>query len=72
MTLVMKMNRYIGKHTRVITKVIFRNGRQISTRYFGTVLEVNEKEIILKEADNNITKILLRHIKRIEEYEKQT
>lgn len=59
---------YLNKSVRIISKVIFRNKREINTRYFGIVIKIEKDYIVLKESDGHIVNIQLKHIKRIEEY----
>ncbi len=63
------MTSLLGKYVRIITKVIFRNGREINTRYFGTLIEIDSNHVVLKENDGNIVDIKLKHLKRIEEHD---
>lgn len=59
---------YLNKNVRIISKVIFRNKREINTRYFGIVIKIEKDYIVLKENDGHIVNVQLKHIKRIEEY----
>lgn len=69
--MVIAMNKYINKYVRVITKVIWQNGREINIRYFGIVKDYNEEHIVLVENDGHVVDIKTKHIKRIEEYENE-
>lgn len=72
MIMVMSMNNYINKYVRVITKVIWKNGREINIRYFGTVKSFDNEHLVLIENDGHVVDIKTKHIKRIEEYDEQT
>ena len=58
---------YLNKKVRVITMVLFRNGRKINTHYIGVVTAVESQEIFLREIDGKDVSIMKKHIKRIEE-----
>lgn len=60
-------NAYLNKKVRVITMVLFRNGRKINTHYIGIITSIENQEIFLKEVDGKNVPILKKHIKRIEE-----
>lgn len=62
-----KFEDYLNKEVRVITKMIFRNGREVNIKYFGTVIKCIEKGILILEKDGNKEFINSKHIKRIEQ-----
>lgn len=57
---------FINEKVRVITMVLFRNGRKINTHYIGHLVTYNNVEITLKELDGTQVVINRKHIKRIE------
>lgn len=57
---------FLNEKVKIITVVIFKNGRKINTRYRGTLIEDGNMIIILKEIDGTIVTINKKHIKRIE------
>lgn len=65
------MNDYgllIDEKVRVITMVLFRNGRKINTHYIGHLITYSNIDITLKELDGTQVRISRKHIKRIERY----
>lgn len=58
----------LNKKVRVITVVVFKNGRKIKTEYVGTLLSAKNEFIIIKESDMNYANVHKKFIKRIEEY----
>jgi hypothetical protein len=57
----------LNKKVRVITVVMYNNGRKIKTEYIGTVLSNKDNFIVIKESDLTYANIHKKFIKRIEE-----
>lgn len=57
----------LNKKVRVITMIMFLNGRKIKTDYIGVLTKVDGFALTIKELDGNEVRIPKKHIKRIEE-----
>lgn len=57
----------LNKKVRVITMIMFRNGRKIKTDYIGVLTKEDGFALTIKELDSNEVRIPKKHIKRIEE-----
>lgn len=65
----MRYQSYLNEFVRIISVVVFRNGRIIKTEYFGTLINETEHLITVKENDNKIIDVQKRFVKRVEKYE---
>ena len=57
----------LNKEVRIITLVVFGNGRKIKTEYVGKLIENYNESITIQEKDNTSVRIRKNRIKRIEE-----
>lgn len=57
----------LNKKVRVITMIMFQNGRKIKTDYIGVLTKEDGFALTIKELDGNEARIPKKHIKRIEE-----
>ena len=57
----------LNKEVRIITLIVFSNGRKIKTEYIGVLIKNHEESIVIKEKDNTSVIIGKKRIKRIEE-----
>ena len=65
------MNRYINyinTEIRVISVVIYRNGRTIKTEYFGKLIKETKNTIRIVERDGKEITIQKRFIKRVDNH----
>lgn len=67
----MKYENLFRRHVRVISVVVYRNGRLIKTEYYGTLIDIEDDVIILREKDYTVVRIEKRFIRRIEEWENE-
>lgn len=57
----------LNKKVKVITMIMFQNGRKIKTDYIGILTKEDGFALTIKELDGNKVRIPKKHIKRIEE-----
>lgn len=67
----MRYDTLFRKHVRVISVVVYRNGRLIKTEYYGDLIDIEDNHIVLREKDFTIVKVEKRFIRRIEEWENE-
>ncbi len=67
----MRYENLFRRHVRVISVVVYRNGRLIKTEYYGTLIDIEDDVIILREKDYTVVRIEKRFIRRIEEWENE-
>lgn len=61
------IERLMNKKIKVITMVMFKNGRKIKTDYIGILISEDPFAITIKELDLTEVRIQKKFIKRIEE-----
>lgn len=61
------IERLMNKKIKVITMVMFKNGRKIKTDYIGILISEDSFAITIKELDLTEVRIQKKFIKRIEE-----
>lgn len=64
----MRYEKLFKKQVRVISVVVYKNGRLIKTEYYGELVDIEDDHIVLREKDMTIAKVEKRFIKRIEEW----
>lgn len=64
----MKYEKLFKKQVRVISVVVYKNGRLIKTEYYGELVDIEDDHIVLREKDMTIAKVEKRFIRRIEEW----
>lgn len=64
----MRYEKLFKKQVRVISVVVYKNGRLIKTEYYGELVDIEDNHIVLREKDMTIAKVEKRFIKRIEEW----
>lgn len=64
----MRYEKLFKKQLRVISVVVYKNGRLIKTEYYGELVDIEDDHIVLREKDMTIAKVEKRFIKRIEEW----
>lgn len=64
----MRYEKLFKKQVRVISVVVYKNGRLIKTEYYGELVDIEDDRIVLREKDMTIAKVEKRFIKRIEEW----
>lgn len=64
----MRYEKLFKKQVRVISVVVYKNGRLIKTEYYGELVDIEDNHIVLREKDMTIAKVDKRFIKRIEEW----
>ena len=62
----MRYEKLFKKQVRVISVVVYKNGRLIKTEYYGELVDIEDDHIVLREKDMTIAKVQKRFIKRIE------
>ena len=62
----MRYEKLFKKQVRVISVVVYKNGRLIKTEYYGELVDIEDDHIVLREKDMTIAKVKKRFIKRIE------
>lgn len=63
------MNRYsnyLNKQVRIISVVVYRNGRVTKTEYYGKLIEETDKQLIIIEHDDKKVTINKRFVKRVD------
>lgn len=64
----MMFEKLFKKQVKVISVVVYENGRLIKTEYYGELIDIEDNLIVLREKDLTIVKVEKRFIKRIEEW----
>lgn len=64
----MRYEKLFKKQVRVISVVVYKNGRLIKTEYYGELVDIEDDRIVLREKDMTIAKVEKRFIRRIEEW----
>lgn len=64
----MRYEKLFKKQVRVISVVVYKNGRLIKTEYYGELVDIEDDHIVLREKDMTIAKVEKRFIRRIEEW----